>query len=88
MKNADLPHYPYSSSLWRTATYASLLGISGALHLAVFDQPVQWVFFRNLLVVRGFHVCKQIKELTKAGRAARAALPERYKLSLITLMSF
>jgi hypothetical protein len=29
--------------------YASLFGISGALHLAVFEQPVRQVFFSNLL---------------------------------------
>ena len=28
--------------------YASLLGISDALHLDVFDQPVQQVFLSNL----------------------------------------
>jgi hypothetical protein len=31
--------YPHSKSLRRTLMYASLLGISGALHLDVFDQP-------------------------------------------------
>ena len=54
MKNANLPfdrlmalskaeglRYPHSSSLRRTSMYASLLGISGALHLDVFDQPAQ-----------------------------------------------
>jgi len=30
--------------------YVSFLGISGALHLAVFEQPVEQVFFSNLLV--------------------------------------
>jgi len=29
--------------------YASLLGMSGALHLDIFDQPAQRVFFSNLL---------------------------------------
>jgi hypothetical protein len=29
--------------------YVSFLGISGALHLAVFEQPVVQVFFTNLL---------------------------------------
>jgi hypothetical protein len=29
--------------------YASLLGISDALHLDVFDQPAMQVFFSNLL---------------------------------------
>ena len=30
--------------------YASFLGISGALHLSIFQQPVQQVFFSNLLL--------------------------------------
>jgi hypothetical protein len=29
--------------------YVSFLGISGALHLAVFEQPVERVYFSNLL---------------------------------------
>jgi hypothetical protein len=39
LKNAHLLRYPHSSSLRRTSMYASLFGISGALHLAVFEQP-------------------------------------------------
>ena len=30
--------------------YASLLGISGALHMGIFDQPAQQIVFSNLLV--------------------------------------
>jgi hypothetical protein len=41
MKNANLRRYRHSSLLRRTARYTSLLGISGALHFAVFDQPAQ-----------------------------------------------
>src|SRR4030043_203850 len=47
LKNAHLRRYPHSSSLRRTSMYASLLGISGALHLSIFDQPEQQVFFSN-----------------------------------------
>jgi hypothetical protein len=32
--------------------YASLFGISGALHLDVLEQPEQHVFFSNLPVLR------------------------------------
>ena len=39
LKNAHLRRSPYPSSLQRTFKYASLLRISGALHLGVFDQP-------------------------------------------------
>jgi len=31
--------------------YASFLGILGALHLSIFQQPVQQVFFRPLFVL-------------------------------------
>ena len=30
--------------------YVSFLGLSGALHLVVFEQPVQQEFFSNLLL--------------------------------------
>ena len=39
MKNAHLRRSPHPSSLQRTFKYASLLSISGALHLGIFDQP-------------------------------------------------
>jgi hypothetical protein len=45
MKNVHLRRYPHSSTLRRTSMYDSLLGISGALHLDVFDQPAKKVFF-------------------------------------------
>ena len=37
-ENAHLLRYPYPSSLRRTSTYASFLGISEALHLDIFHQ--------------------------------------------------
>jgi hypothetical protein len=39
MKNAHLRRSLHPSSLQRTFKYASLLRISGALHLGIFDQP-------------------------------------------------
>jgi hypothetical protein len=39
LKKSHLLRFPHPSSLQRTAKYASLLGISGALHLALFEQP-------------------------------------------------
>jgi hypothetical protein len=39
LKNAHLLRFPHPSSLRRTAKYASFLRISGALHLAIFEQP-------------------------------------------------
>jgi len=39
MKNVHLLRFPHPSALRRTGLYASLLGISGALHLNIFDQP-------------------------------------------------
>ena len=47
LKNAHLRRYPHSSSLRRTSMYASLFGISGALHLDVFEQPEQKTSFSN-----------------------------------------
>jgi hypothetical protein len=40
MKKAHLRRYPHPSSLQRTSMYASLLRVSEALHLGIFDQPV------------------------------------------------
>jgi len=40
---------PHPSSLQRTFRYASLLRISGALHLGIFDQPEKNEFFDTLL---------------------------------------
>ncbi len=37
--------YPHPSSLWRTSMYASFLGISEALHLHIFHQPLTNRFF-------------------------------------------
>jgi hypothetical protein len=39
LKNAHLRRSPHPSSLQRTPEYASLLRISGVLHLGIFDQP-------------------------------------------------
>ena len=39
LKNGHLLRFPHPSSLRRTAKYASLLRISRALHLALFEQP-------------------------------------------------
>ena len=40
-ENAHLLRYLHPSSLRRTSRYASLLGISEALHLGIFSQPPQ-----------------------------------------------
>ena len=55
MKNAHLLRFPHSSSLRRTSLYASLLGISGALHLDVFDQPAKRSF-KSALPVTGIKI--------------------------------
>jgi len=44
LKNAHLLRPPHPSSLQRTFKYASLLRISGALHLGIFDQPEKMNF--------------------------------------------
>jgi hypothetical protein len=50
LKKADLLRCPHPPSLRRTSKYASFRGISGALHLDLFDQPAKNEFFRTLLV--------------------------------------
>ena len=44
-ENAHLLRYPHPSSLRRTSRYASFLGISEALHLDIFPQPLKIRFF-------------------------------------------
>ncbi len=49
LKNTHLLRCAHLSSLRRTMKYASFLVISHALDLNVFDQPVKYYFFTNLL---------------------------------------
>jgi hypothetical protein len=51
LKNAHLLRFPHPSSLRRTAKYASLLRISGALHLGIFDQPGGKGLFSDMLIL-------------------------------------
>ena len=43
-ENVHLLRYPHPSSLRRTSLYASFLGISEALHLDIFRQPLRTGF--------------------------------------------
>jgi len=52
LKNGHLLRFPHPSSLRRTSKYASLLRISGALHLALFEQPEKDDIFNRLLNFR------------------------------------
>jgi hypothetical protein len=57
LKNAHLRRCPYPSLLRRTSKYASLLGISGALHLGIFEQSAEKTFSATakiLIVNRGW----------------------------------
>jgi len=56
MKNAHLRRYPHCSSLRRTSGYASLLEISDALHLDVFDQPAKHNGLKLPLHPKNFYV--------------------------------
>jgi hypothetical protein len=49
LKNGHLPRVSHPSSLRRTAKYASLLRISGSLHLALFEQPEEDAFSTSQL---------------------------------------
>jgi hypothetical protein len=42
--------------LQRTFKYASLLRVSGALHLGIFDQPERNEFFDRLFLIDDFRV--------------------------------
>jgi hypothetical protein len=48
IKKTHLRRSPHPSSLRRTLKYASLLRISGALHLGIFDQPPEMKILNNL----------------------------------------
>jgi hypothetical protein len=50
LKNAHLLRSPHPSSLQRTCKYASLLRISGALHLGIFEHPGKNYFFNSLSI--------------------------------------
>jgi len=49
LKNAHLLRSPHPSLLQRTFEYASLLRISGALRLGIFDQPEKNEFFNGFM---------------------------------------
>ena len=49
LENAHLRRCPHPSSLRRTSKYASLLRISGALHLGIFEQLAKNEFFSKQL---------------------------------------
>jgi len=53
LKNAHLLRSPHPSSLQRTCKYASLIKISGALHLGIFEHPGENHFFSSLLEGKG-----------------------------------
>jgi hypothetical protein len=48
LSKAEGLRYPHPSSLRRTSMYASFLGISEALHLDIFHQPLAKRFFDSL----------------------------------------
>jgi predicted nucleic acid-binding protein len=49
-ENTHLLRYSHPSSLRRTTMYASFLGISKALHLDVFHQPLRSRVFESLAI--------------------------------------
>ena len=69
MKNAHLRRSLHPLSLRRTPQYASLLRISGALHLGIFDQPERNEFSNRLLnfhyIFRSY-TCQPVVELRGA----------------------
>jgi hypothetical protein len=61
LKKAHLLRCPHSSSLRRTSKYASLLSISGALHLGIFEQPAKNDFFNLLRIFWNSNLRLQIE---------------------------
>jgi len=59
LKNIHLLRYALPSSLRRTGMYASFLGISRALHLAVFDQHGENYFSTTFWIIPGTRYDKQ-----------------------------
>jgi hypothetical protein len=49
LSNIEGLRYPHPSSLRRTSMYASLLGISEALHMNIFHQPLRNRFFDSVV---------------------------------------
>jgi hypothetical protein len=49
LKNAHLRRCPHPSWLRRTFKYASLLRVSGALHLGFFEHPAKTTIFSNVI---------------------------------------
>jgi hypothetical protein len=62
LKNAHLRRSSHPSSLQRTFKYASVLRISGALHLGIFDQPEKNGFFNRLFILEFAIVVSSTKE--------------------------
>jgi len=54
--------YPYPSSLRRTSMYASFLGISEALHLDIFHQPLRSRFFDSLNTIQALHTMTNTRD--------------------------
>jgi hypothetical protein len=49
LKKAQLLRWPHPFSFRRRSNYASFQGISAALYLDLFEQPVKFEFFIKLL---------------------------------------
>jgi len=64
LSNVEGRRCPHPSSLRRTGPYDSLLGVSGALYLDVFEQPASTVFSSILLVALSLipHILSALRE--------------------------
>jgi len=69
LENTHLRRSPHPLSLQRTSKYASLLRISGVLHLGIFEQPGEMNFSANCLLLGlhrrllNFNIIQGIKEI-------------------------
>ena len=53
-ENVHLLRYPHPSSLRRTSMYASFLGMSEALHMDIFHQPLRSRVFDSFYEILRF----------------------------------
>jgi len=86
-ENAHLLCYPRPSSLRRTSMYASFLGISEALQLDIFHQPLRCWFLDSFDVNRrlyGPHLLIPVTDLSSC-RHLSFTMIDRMDKRLVTL---
>jgi len=81
LKNAHLRRSPHPSSLQRTFKYASLLRISGVLHLGFFDQPEKNEFSNRLFIIDFAFISRTFPSDTKLKEQSASSSSEEISSS-------